>query len=344
MLSKSMRRRTILLLITISALAACTARIEPQTPTVVPTSTLMEPQPPTVVPTSTPSSVEPVMDYASLVDRLRAAGLTVDPHLTEESPGMFSAPANIMYLNENYGLSVSVFEYADAAMAKAESAYISPDGEQISIPGRETSSSGWSHVTPHYFRRGRLIVFYPGDYVVVFRALEEALGPQFAGGAAPMPPPTTYNGITLPPPDEQHMAYGIPPAWLITGDEAFLPFALYFSTAFISVEPVDTIPDLPAAALAAGEPAVIVIAGPANDFQATLAPWTRDNALLAPTGQLTAKAQADDNMTVFTLEPINEPGDWRLDVSVTFPFRRSSTVSSGEGDVRYVWRLNGTVP
>ena len=344
MFSKIMRSRALLLLITISALAACTASIETQAPTVVPTFTLMEPQPPTVVPTSTPSSVEPVMDYASLVDRLRAAGLTVDPHLTEESPGMFSVPANIMYLNENYALSVSVFEYADAAMAKAESAYISPDGEQISLPGRETSSSGWSHVTPHYFRRGRLIVFYPGDYVVVFKALEAALGPQFAGGAIPEPPPTTYNGVTLPPPDEQQMAYGLPPAWLIAGDEALPPFALYYSTAFVSVEPVQIIADLPAAVFGASEPAVIVISWPVNDFQATLAPWTRDNSLLAPTGQVTAKAPSDDNMAVFTLEPINEPGDWRLDVSVTFPFRRSSTVSSGEGDVRYVWRINGTVP
>src|SRR3970040_1795078 len=84
--------------------------------------------------TSDPSSD---YDYASLIDDLRAAGLTVDPPLAEESRVISSAPANIMYLNENYGLSVSVFEYADAAMAKAESAYISPDGEQISIPGRE---------------------------------------------------------------------------------------------------------------------------------------------------------------------------------------------------------------
>ena len=48
-------------------------------------------------------------DYASLVEDLRAAGLNVDPHLTEESQNTFFIPANVMYIDENYSLPLYAF-------------------------------------------------------------------------------------------------------------------------------------------------------------------------------------------------------------------------------------------
>lgn len=140
------------------------------------------------------------------------------------------------------------------------------------------------------------------------------------------------------------MAYGIPPAWLIVGDEVFQPFVPDYSTAIISIEPVGMIPDLPAVALTAGDPAVIVVAWPVNDFQAVLGPWTRDSGLFAPTTQPASEAQSNDNTTVLILEPISEPGEQRLDVTLTFPLRRLADVSSRQGDVRFVWRLNVVSP
>lgn len=127
------------------------------------------------------TDVSATYDYASLLDDLRAGNLTINPQY-KGSQGIFSVPANILTINEAF---VFVFEYADAATAEAEAAFISPDGEQISIPGRETGP-GWSQATPHFFRCGRLIAIYAGDYPAVFLALEGVLGPQFAGGAAPL--------------------------------------------------------------------------------------------------------------------------------------------------------------
>ena len=114
----------------------------------------------------------PVSDYVSLVDALRAAGATVEP-AGEVSQPFLSAAGQVIGVD---GHDVQVFEYADEAAADDDAALISPDGSSVG-----TSLITWI-ATPHFFRKGRLLVLCVGDDGDLIAALENALGPQFAGG------------------------------------------------------------------------------------------------------------------------------------------------------------------
>ncbi len=113
----------------------------------------------------------PVTDYVSLIDNLRAAGATVEP-TGEVSQPFFSVTGKIIVVN---GGDVQVFEYADAAVAEAEAALVSPDGSSVG-----TSMIGWV-ASPHFYKADRLIVLYVGDSTDVISVLEAELGQQFAG-------------------------------------------------------------------------------------------------------------------------------------------------------------------
>jgi hypothetical protein len=71
---------------------------------------------------------------------------------------------------------VQVFEYPDRAKAEKDAARVSADGMTIG-----TAKPHWL-APPHFFRRGKLIVLYVGNDEQVLRALQERLGPAFAGG------------------------------------------------------------------------------------------------------------------------------------------------------------------
>jgi hypothetical protein len=113
-----------------------------------------------------------VDDYASLVNALSAAGLTIEPgdQITQD---FFSVPGQVIRVN---GEDVQVFEYADEAAAGQEAATISPDGGSVG-----TTMVTWV-ATPHFYQSGRLIVLYLGDNAEILGALEAALGTQIAGG------------------------------------------------------------------------------------------------------------------------------------------------------------------
>lgn len=131
-------------------------------------------------PEGSPAAVshgEPVADQVSVVDALRADGLTVgvagplqQPFLQPQagtvlriSGGSVAAPAEIQ-----------VYEYADAGAAAADAAQIGPDGNP------RTAIIEWI-APPHFFRIGRVIVLYVGNDPAVLDALPHLLGPQFAG-------------------------------------------------------------------------------------------------------------------------------------------------------------------
>ncbi len=113
----------------------------------------------------------PVTDYISLFDNLRAAGATVEPAGDISQP-FFSVKGNAITVN---GENVQVFEYADAATAEAEAAFVSADGSSIG-----TTMVSWV-AAPHFYKTGRLIVLYVGDNEAVINVLETVLGSQFAG-------------------------------------------------------------------------------------------------------------------------------------------------------------------
>jgi hypothetical protein len=122
-------------------------------------------------PEGTPSHGGPVRDYVSLIDNLRAAGVTVEP-VGEISQPFFSVKGQIIKVN---GEDVQVFEYATEAEAEAEAATVSSDGGSIG-----TSMVSWI-ASPHFYKTGKLITLYVGDNQSAIAALEIALGPQFAG-------------------------------------------------------------------------------------------------------------------------------------------------------------------
>ncbi len=114
---------------------------------------------------------EKPMDYASLIDNLRAAGATVEP-AGEIIQDFFSASGQAIKVN---GEDVQVFEYSNEAETETEAALVSPDGSSIG-----TSMPFWIG-PPHFYKSGRIIVLYIGENSAVINVLQDVLGAQFAG-------------------------------------------------------------------------------------------------------------------------------------------------------------------
>jgi len=116
-------------------------------------------------------AVGSVTDYASLIDKLRAAGVSVDAAGEVEQP-FLSVTGKMIKL---YGEDVQVFQYTSAVEMEAQAAPISRDGMAVG-----TRKIFWVG-PPHFFKQGRLLVLYVGDNDKVLKALEAVLGRQFAG-------------------------------------------------------------------------------------------------------------------------------------------------------------------
>jgi hypothetical protein len=112
-----------------------------------------------------------VTDYASLVASLRTAGASVKPGEEVDQP-FFPISGKMIQI---HGEDVQVFQFADAAVADAQAARISPTGSTVG-----TTKVNWIG-PPHFYRAGKVLVLYVGDDAKVLQALAAALGPQFAG-------------------------------------------------------------------------------------------------------------------------------------------------------------------
>jgi hypothetical protein len=106
-----------------------------------------------------------VVDYRSLVDALRAAGHSVEP-AEEISQPFLSVKGRRLIVD---GESVQVFEYENNAAAEAEAVLIPPVNMRVF----------WV-ATPHFYKKGKLIVLYVGDQTAITETLTVLLGPQFA--------------------------------------------------------------------------------------------------------------------------------------------------------------------
>ena len=73
------------------------------------------------------------------------------------------------------GESVQVFEYDSAETMESDAILIDADGGTIG-----TSMVSWM-ATPHFFKKGRILVLYVGDNTETLELLESVLGAQFAG-------------------------------------------------------------------------------------------------------------------------------------------------------------------
>lgn len=111
------------------------------------------------------------MDYNRLIDTLRAAGLSAVPAEEVDQP-FFTVPGKLIKIGDE---DVQVFQFSDAAAASKQAALISPDGSSVG-----TSMIHWIG-SPHFFRKGPLLVLYVGDSEEMKKALEISLGQQFSG-------------------------------------------------------------------------------------------------------------------------------------------------------------------
>lgn len=175
---------------------------EPTTTTTAPTTVaerrpvtrLTEPEPTTVKPrpsttTTTARVVEPaagqpvatshggpVQDHVSLVDNLRARGLTVTPESSLPKQPFLRGDGTVLAIS-GAGIAatrIQSFEYDSTAAAAADAATFGPDGSP-----RGTSIM-WIG-PPHLYQRGRVLVIYVGADPSVTALLTDLLGPQFSG-------------------------------------------------------------------------------------------------------------------------------------------------------------------
>ena len=112
-------------------------------------------------------------DLTAFMAALQQSGASVRKGEAIEQPFLTGA-ARLVSVD---GVDVQVFEYADESAARAGAQTVSADGAKIG-----TSAPFWA-ATPHFYRKGLLIVLYTGDSAAVQARLQGVLGPQFAGGA-----------------------------------------------------------------------------------------------------------------------------------------------------------------
>lgn len=115
--------------------------------------------------------LRPAKNLNDLINRLRARGRKVLRGGKVSQPFFSSAGRTINVDGEQ----VQVFQYANAKAAEREAKAIDPQGSAVG-----TSMPMWV-APPHFYKSGRLIVLYVGQSSSVIRALDRALGPQFAG-------------------------------------------------------------------------------------------------------------------------------------------------------------------
>jgi hypothetical protein len=265
---------------------------------------------------------EQTLDYAGLQDSLQAAGLSLEYPRTEP-PDLFAVSANIISVNHAL---ITVYEFDDPAAAKAAAASVSPDGIQVS--GQKVDRHG----TIHFFQRDRLIVLYAGDFPLLYDALTVTLGSQIAGGDPPPPFPTMYERVPLPPPLGSDMASAPPPAWLIFGDQVIPGTFVGYTTPLLAVE-AEIPASLTAVSLSSTTQAVIVMGDVTiSSFEIAVAPWlTSPDQISSFTTQLLAvNVQPAVNLTVFSLLPFEETGDYLLHANLAY----------AGGSAEYVWHLN----
>jgi hypothetical protein len=160
---------------------------------------------------------------------------------------------------------------------------------------------------------------------------------RIAAAVAAPPYPATYNGVPLPMPRPVVGFDGLPPVWLIVGDQAIPPSLAAGGTSREHGDPAYAIPNLPTASLPADARAVIVVGSESvKSFKATVRPWSEDGRIVPlddeTARELKAEVQREGNLTVFILEPTGDAGDQLLNVNITFP------VDDSWGF--YLWRLN----
>ena len=109
---------------------------------------------------------------AEFLRELREKGAEAESGDSIEQP-FFSVIGTTVNLN---GESVQVFEYDSVETMESDAVLVDADGGSIG-----TSMVSWM-ATPHFYKKGHILVLYIGDNADILRLLESVLSAQFAGG------------------------------------------------------------------------------------------------------------------------------------------------------------------
>ncbi|MCS6845944.1 MAG: hypothetical protein NZ528_16745 [Caldilineales bacterium] len=151
--------------------------LAPPAPAAEPQPTPTEPPaaqptaPPQPAATETPAATATPLE--ALLADLAAAGLSVESTGARVVKPYLSVAGLVVRLN---GQALQVFEYSDEVALAADVSGLAPDAS--SANGLPLAWRG----TPHFWRRGPLLVLWVGDDPALLAALNRVLGPQIAGG------------------------------------------------------------------------------------------------------------------------------------------------------------------
>lgn len=106
------------------------------------------------------------------IEALQAEGVEAQKGDVVEQP-FFSVTGSFIEFD---GGSVQVFEYDSPETMESDAKLVAPEGGSIG-----TSMIHWIE-TPHFYKKGRVLVIYLGDDAKTLELLERVLGEQFAGG------------------------------------------------------------------------------------------------------------------------------------------------------------------
>ena len=113
--------------------------------------------------------------YEELVRNLENTGFTIEAEDVEES--ILIGERKWLTLNGSDNISVYLYENNDRM--EKDAPYLSNDGFSYDN-GKESIDIEWASY-PHFFKSENMIILYVGENSEIVYALEELVGPQFAG-------------------------------------------------------------------------------------------------------------------------------------------------------------------
>lgn len=113
--------------------------------------------------------------YEELIASLKNIGYTIEEEDAEND--FLAGERKWLTINDDENISVYLYESSDAM--EKDASYIS-DGGTSYDNGKEAVMIDWASY-PHFYKDENMIVLYVGVDSEIIQALEELLGPQFAG-------------------------------------------------------------------------------------------------------------------------------------------------------------------
>lgn len=113
--------------------------------------------------------------YEELVRNLENRGYTIETEDVEES--ILLGERKWLTINGSENISVYLYESNDEM--EKDASYLSDDGFSYNN-GKNAMDIEWISY-PHFFKSHNMIVLYLGENSKIVNALEELVGPQFAG-------------------------------------------------------------------------------------------------------------------------------------------------------------------